>query len=67
MTFFCNNYEGDIYTNHVYSSFYKMMINKKTRQWDGTIHNKSDSEASMKSEKQNYKILLVQLELWSRV
>jgi hypothetical protein len=42
------------------------MVEKKTRQWDGTPRDKTGSVASMKSEKQNYKIPLVQLELWSR-
>lgn len=61
------DFDNDIYTNNVYPEFYEMMVNKKTRQWDGkTPRNKNRSEASMKSEKQNYKIPLVQLELWTR-
>ena len=43
-----------------------MMTNKQTRQWDGLPRNKTASVASMKSEKQNYKIPLVQLDLWTR-
>lgn len=43
-----------------------MMVDQKTRQWDGTPRSKTASTASMKAEKQNYKIPLVQLELWSR-
>lgn len=66
LSFLYNDYEGDIYTEHIYPTFYKMMVDKKTKQWDGTPRNKGGSEASMKSEKQNYKIPLVQLELWSR-
>lgn len=66
LSFIFSDEEGDIYTNHIYPTFYKMMVDKKTRQWDGTPRSKSGSVASMKSEKQNYKIPLVQLELWSR-
>jgi hypothetical protein len=42
------------------------MTNKKTKQWDGTPRNKSRSTSSTSSEKQNYKIPLVQLDLWTR-
>lgn len=66
LSFFYSEQEGDIYTNHIYPTFYKMMVDKQTHQWDGTPRSKSGTVASMKSEKQNYKIPLVQLELWSR-
>lgn len=66
LSFLYSDEEGDIYTNHIYPTFYKMMVNKKTKQWDGTPRSKKGSEASMRSEKQNYKIPLVQLELWTR-
>lgn len=57
---------GDIYSDYVYPEFYQKMVSKNTKQWDGTPRNKTASEASKKSEKQNYKIPLVQLELWTR-
>lgn len=66
LSFIFSDEDGDIYTKHIYPTFYKMMVDKKTRQWDGTPRSKTGSVASMKSEKQNYKIPLVQLELWSR-
>lgn len=66
LSFIFNDCDGDIYTNHIYPKFYEMMVNKQTKQWDGTPRSKGGSLASMKSEKQNYKIPLVQLELWSR-
>lgn len=66
LSFFFSDYDGDIYTDHIYPTFYKMMVDKQTRQWDGQPRSKSGTVASMKAEKQNYKIPLVQLELWSR-
>ena len=57
---------GDIYSRFIYPAFYKLMVEKKTKQWDGTPRNKSGGAASMRAEKQNYRIPLVQLELWSR-
>jgi len=66
LSFIFSDEAGDIYTSHIYPTFYKMMVDKKTRQWDGKPRSKTGSVASMKSEKQNYKIPLVQLELWSR-
>lgn len=65
LSFYYSDHEGDIYTNHIYPTFYNMMINKQTRQWDGKPRSKSATVASMKSEKQNYKIPLVKLGLWS--
>ncbi len=66
LSFVFSDEPGDIYTNHIYPTFYKMMVDKKTRKWDGRPRSKTASTASMKAEKQNYKIPLVQLELWSR-
>lgn len=66
LSFIYGDFDGDIYTDHIYPTFYKMMVDKKTRQWNGKPRNKTGSIASMKSEKQNYKIPLMQLELWSR-
>ena len=56
--------EGDIYTQYVYPEFYQLMIDGKTKQWNGKPRTKSYSESGYKSEKQNYKIPLVQLGLW---
>lgn len=61
-----NDEEGDIYTQYVYEEFYDMMVNGKTKQWDGSSRNKKYSESSKKSEKQNYKIPLFHLGLWSQ-
>lgn len=64
---FINSEEpGDIYTNKIYPKFYRMMISGHTKQWDGTPRNKTATEESYKAEKQNYKIPLVQLDLWGR-
>jgi len=54
---------GDIYSKHVYPEFYARMISGGTKQWDGSGRNKTPTEASKKSEKQNYKIPLFQLGL----
>lgn len=56
--------EGDIYTKYVYPEFFDMMINQQTKQWDGKPRKKNYSEASFKSEKQNYKIPMCQLGFW---
>lgn len=61
-----DNYSGDIYGDKVYPEFFEMMINKETKQWNGKCRNKKYSEASYKSEKQNYKIPLCQLGLLTR-
>lgn len=66
LSFIYGDYDGDIYTDHIYPQFYDMMVAGKTKQWDGSPRKKSGSIASRKAEKQNYKIPLVQLELWSR-
>lgn len=66
LSFAFGDYQGDIYTDYIYPAFYKMMVDGKTRQWDGMPRSKNSSDASMKSEKQNCKIPLVQPELWSR-
>lgn len=65
LSFIYNEYQGDIYTNYIYPDFYNKMIKKETMQWDGTSRNKTYSEQSYASEKQNYKIPLSQLELWN--
>lgn len=56
--------DGDIYTQKVYPIFYDLMINQKTKQWDGSPRKKNYSLASFKAEKQNYKIPMCQLGLW---
>lgn len=61
-----NDEVGDIYTNFVYEEFYQMLVSKKTKMWDGTPRTKKYSIASKKSEKQNYKISLFHLGLWSQ-
>lgn len=61
-----NEESGDIYTEFIYDEFYDMLTTGKTKQWDGTPRRKTSSEASKKSEKQNYKIPLFHLGLWSQ-
>lgn len=56
---------GDIYTDKVYPEFFQLMIEGKTKKWDGTPRKKTFSKASFKSEKQNYKIPMCQLGLWT--
>ena len=55
---------GDIYSEKVYPEFFELMIEGKTRMWDGSPRKKIYSAASYKSEKQNYKIPMCQLGLW---
>ena len=59
-----DNEDGDIYTAKVYPEFFNMMIDGKTKKWDGKPRVKSYSTASFKAEKQNYKIPMCQLGLW---
>ena len=66
LSFFYAENAGDIYTKNIYPEFYDMMIKGHTKQWDGSPRRKNESEKSYKSEKQNYKIPLVQLDLWGR-
>jgi hypothetical protein len=66
LSFVYGDIDEDIYTDRIYPHFYKMMTNKATKQWNGKPRDKTASDASMKSEKQNYKIPLVQLDLWTR-
>lgn len=54
---------GDIYTQYVWPEFWKMMISRQTKTWEGMERNKTDTKASFNSEKQNYKIPLFHLGL----
>lgn len=65
LAFINNNTDGDIYTEYIYPVFYERMIAGKTKMWDGKPRKKTKSKSSYSSEKQNYKIPLSQLELWS--
>lgn len=56
-------FEGDIYSEYVWPEFWKLLTTSRTKGWDGNPRDKTDTEASAKSEKQNYKIPLVQLGL----
>lgn len=56
--------KGDIYSNNVFPKFYELLNSGKTLQWDGTPRKKKGD--SYQSEKQNYKIPLFQLGLWSQ-
>lgn len=60
------NVSGDIYTGKVYPEFYELLVTGGTKQWDGSPREKTRSDASFKSEKQNYKIPLFQLGLWNQ-
>ena len=66
LSFLYGDQPGDIYSEYVFPHFYRMMLEQKTKQWDGSPRNKKHSDASMRAEKQNSKIPLVQLELWTR-
>ena len=66
LSFLYGDQPGDIYSEYVFPHFYRMMLDQKTKQWDGSPRNKKHSDASMRAEKQNSKIPLVQLELWTR-
>ena len=61
-----NDKKGDIYTDYIYKEFYDMLINGETKMWDGKSRCKKPSASSKKSEKQNYKISLFHLGLWSQ-
>ncbi|SFC67188.1 hypothetical protein [Ruminococcus albus] len=65
LSFMYTDEVGDIYSDHIFPEFYKRMINKQTKQWDGTPRNKNFTSNSEAAEKQNSKIPLVQLDLWS--
>lgn len=65
LAFMYNEQEGDVYTEKIYPQFYKRMIERETKQWNGEPRNKKKSDKSYASEKQNYKIPLSQLELWN--
>lgn len=60
-----DSYEGDIYSRYVYQEFYELMISGLTKQWNGKPRIKKYSEATFKAEKQNNKIPMVQLGLWT--
>ncbi|MBE5825217.1 MAG: hypothetical protein E7307_01135 [Butyrivibrio sp.] len=67
LSFKFSDKSGDIYSTDIFPEFYKQMLAGKTKQWDGTRRHKTApiGSASYKAEKQNYKIPLVQLELWT--
>jgi hypothetical protein len=64
LSFKYGDLDGDIYSDKIFPEFYSSLINRGTRQWNGIPRNKADT--SKTSEKQNYKIPLVQLDLWTR-
>ncbi len=55
---------GDIYSSKIFDKFWDLMNQGKTFTWEGTPRSKSGT--SKKSEKQNYKIPLFHLDLWSQ-
>lgn len=61
-----NDENGDIYTNYIYEEFYEALVTGCTKQWNGEPRRKKRSDASKKSEKQNYKIPLFHLDLWNQ-
>lgn len=54
---------GDIYTNYAWPEFWSLMVNRQTKNWEGTPREKTDNDTNRRSEKQNYKIPLFQLGL----
>lgn len=65
LAFKYNDEEGDIYSERIYPEFYSRLMAGKTKNWEGVGREKTDSKKSKAAEKQNYKIPLTQLELWS--
>lgn len=60
--------QGDIYSEYIYPKFYQdFLIGGKALDWEGNHRVKTDSDASKRSEKQNYKIPLFHLNLWNQV
>jgi len=66
MSFFYGDYSGDIYAKYIYPKFYQMMINGETKQWNGMPRIMNDSPATRNAVKQNTRIPLMQLDLWTR-
>lgn len=64
LSFKYDNEDGDIYTRLVYPEFFELMIEGRTRKWDGNPRVKSYTTSSYKAEKQNYKIPMCQLGFW---
>lgn len=64
LSFLHNEADGDIYTDLIYPEFYERLVTGKTLMWEGVPRQKTRSDKSYTSEKQNYKIPLSQLELW---
>jgi hypothetical protein len=54
---------GDIYSNYAWPEFWSLMVNRQTKNWEGTPREKTDNDTNRKSEKQNYKIPLFHLGL----
>ena len=54
---------GDIYSNYAWPEFWGLMVNRQTKNWEGTPREKTDNDTNRRSEKQNYKIPLFQLGL----
>jgi len=54
---------GDIYSNYAWPEFWSLMVNRQTKNWEGTPREKTDNDTNRRSEKQNYKIPLFQLGL----
>ncbi len=62
-----NDQVGDIYSEYIWPEFWKLMVEGKTKQWDGSPRTISgDSDTPNTSYKQNYKIPLFQLGLWEQ-
>lgn len=58
-----NDYEGDIYSEYIYPEFWRMLITGQCKDFEGNTRNIKDRRTSMLSQKQNYRIPLVQLGL----
>ncbi|MEY4626611.1 MAG: hypothetical protein RL003_583 [Bacteroidota bacterium] len=54
---------GDIYSNYAWPEFWNLMVNRQTKNWEGSPREKTDNDTNRRSEKQNYKIPLFQLGL----
>lgn len=60
------NIKDDIYTNNIWPEFADALFNGKTKDWGNNFRNKRFTKESYKSEKQNYKIPIFQLDLWNQ-
>lgn len=67
LSFEFNSCDGDIYSDYIYPTFWKMLIEGKCYDFEGNVRRITNSKNSKISLKQNYRIPLVQLGLCTNV